>query len=189
MEVSNQLHTPAALPLGKSPGIWGWWAPEPVWMLRNKENLLPLTGMKPRPSRGSPLLYRLSYPGSYTAVCYTNMGTSMSKAILHTSLIIIIKMRCIIPPISLYSQFMPRVGCNSSAKVKIKHSGEPYSLVVIYQELWRYLHLQDNRREQQNKSITVYQTARGHVRGDTNTVIRTTPWRRLEEWRYRSTHS
>jgi hypothetical protein len=45
MEVSGQLHVPAALPLGKEPtvptGQEAGWAPEPVWTLWRREKSCP----------------------------------------------------------------------------------------------------------------------------------------------------
>jgi hypothetical protein len=51
MEVSGQLHAPAALPPGKEPlvpiGQEAGWAPEPVWMRWWREISQPLPGLKP----------------------------------------------------------------------------------------------------------------------------------------------
>jgi hypothetical protein len=48
MEVSGQLHAPAALPLEKEPpvliGYEVGWAPEPAWRLWNREKSLALAG-------------------------------------------------------------------------------------------------------------------------------------------------
>jgi hypothetical protein len=50
MEVSGQLHAPAALPPGKEPlvpiGYEAGWAPEPVWMRLRKKNSNPLPGLE-----------------------------------------------------------------------------------------------------------------------------------------------
>jgi hypothetical protein len=54
MEVNGQLHAPAALSPGKElPVPTGYevrWAPEPVWMLWRRENLLPLPRIEFHPS-------------------------------------------------------------------------------------------------------------------------------------------
>jgi hypothetical protein len=56
MEVSGQLHAPAALPSGKEPpvpiGYEAGWAPQPVWKAVEK-TLLPLPGIELRPSSPS----------------------------------------------------------------------------------------------------------------------------------------
>jgi hypothetical protein len=51
MAVSGQLHTPSSLPSGKILGSnWRrqWGAPEIVWTILEKKNLLPLTGFDPQ---------------------------------------------------------------------------------------------------------------------------------------------
>jgi hypothetical protein len=62
MNVSGQLHAPAALPSGKSTliGQEVVYGPESVWTLWRRPCRESNSG---RPVR-SPLLYRLSYPGS-----------------------------------------------------------------------------------------------------------------------------
>jgi hypothetical protein len=61
VEVSGQLHAPAALSPRKGPQVpieqEAGWAPEPIWTWRK---FLPLPGLELQPQ----LLYRLSYPGS-----------------------------------------------------------------------------------------------------------------------------
>jgi hypothetical protein len=44
MEVSSQLHAPAALPPGRKSLVQTGWAREPVWMLRRREKSLVLAG-------------------------------------------------------------------------------------------------------------------------------------------------
>jgi hypothetical protein len=69
MEVSGQLHAPAALTLGKEPpvsiGQEAAWAPGPVWTTWRKFLTLPGQELLPL---GTPTcsqsLYRLRYPGS-----------------------------------------------------------------------------------------------------------------------------
>jgi hypothetical protein len=59
MEMSGQLHTPAALPVGKSSpvpiGLEGGLAPEPVWTLWRRESLA-MPGIKPGPSSPQPVV-------------------------------------------------------------------------------------------------------------------------------------
>jgi hypothetical protein len=54
MEVNSQLHAPAALfPRKESLMLIeqkAGWAPEPVWKLKIRENVLPLPGKEPRTS-------------------------------------------------------------------------------------------------------------------------------------------
>jgi len=64
MEVSDQLHALAALPLGKEPmvptGQETGWAPEAVWTQWKKKNSQPLWGIKslnPNHPAHSQLLY------------------------------------------------------------------------------------------------------------------------------------
>jgi hypothetical protein len=72
MEVSGQLHDPAALPPEKEPlvpiGKEAGWAPEPFWTRWWREKFPAPAGNQTlgpaRPAR-SPELYRLSYHGSY----------------------------------------------------------------------------------------------------------------------------
>jgi hypothetical protein len=72
LEVSGQLHGPAALPLGKElpvPIVWkAGWAPEPVWTTWRGEKSPTIVGFE-CPPLGRPAycrsLYRLSYPGIY----------------------------------------------------------------------------------------------------------------------------
>ena len=51
MEVSGQFHPSAALPLRREPPVGlkerPGWASEPVWMLWNIEEILPLLGIEP----------------------------------------------------------------------------------------------------------------------------------------------
>jgi hypothetical protein len=65
MEVSGQLHAPAALPRGKSLIIhWirGGVGPEPVWALRRREKSLTPAGNRTQAVQPLiPPLYRLSY--------------------------------------------------------------------------------------------------------------------------------
>jgi hypothetical protein len=57
MEVSGQLHAPAALHLGRElpfPVVEEtWWAPEPVWTLWSREKFLP--AIEPRSSSPYPV--------------------------------------------------------------------------------------------------------------------------------------
>jgi hypothetical protein len=71
MEVSCQLHTPAALPPGeRAPGTHWLGGPQSRSGRCGVEKILALPGIEPWPS--SPSLYRLSYPGSIH-VSYINM--------------------------------------------------------------------------------------------------------------------
>jgi hypothetical protein len=69
MEVSSKLHNPAALFLAKesqvAPGQEARWAPEPVWMLWRREKSCSWQESNPGHPACSPLLYRVSYPGSF----------------------------------------------------------------------------------------------------------------------------
>jgi hypothetical protein len=59
LELSGQLHTPAALPLEKEPlvttGQETGWAPEPIWMTWRRENSLPYQDLKSDPSVIQPI--------------------------------------------------------------------------------------------------------------------------------------
>jgi hypothetical protein len=67
MEVSGQLHAPAAKPPGKNPSVpigeEPVWAPKSILALWSRKNFLPLPGIETRRPSRSPSLYRLSYPG------------------------------------------------------------------------------------------------------------------------------
>jgi hypothetical protein len=67
MEVSDQLHAPAALLLGKEPPVpivWeAGWAPKSIWMLWRREICLTPAGNRapiPRPSYNSAIKFRIS---------------------------------------------------------------------------------------------------------------------------------
>jgi len=68
MDASRQLHAQAVPPQERPHGIqWtrGWWARQLVWMLRRRDNLLPLLGIKPMFVQPTPqTLHWLRYPGS-----------------------------------------------------------------------------------------------------------------------------
>jgi hypothetical protein len=53
VEVNGQLDALSTLPQGKGPLIPvrydAWWAPELVWILWRRENLLPVVGFEPQP--------------------------------------------------------------------------------------------------------------------------------------------
>jgi len=76
MLVGSQRHAPAAFTPGKDPVSIlqeAGWAPGPVWI--GAENLAP-TGIRfPDLPARSESLYRLRYPGSYTA--YTTVSMRM----------------------------------------------------------------------------------------------------------------
>jgi hypothetical protein len=60
MEVSDQLHAPATVPLGKR-------SPKPAWMLWRGEKSLACAGCQtPIPQLSSLLLCRLNYPSSHS---------------------------------------------------------------------------------------------------------------------------
>jgi hypothetical protein len=64
MEVSGQLHAPAALPGKITLGthwLGGWMDPRACLGTMKKRKILPLPGMEPSSPARSPSLYRLSY--------------------------------------------------------------------------------------------------------------------------------
>jgi hypothetical protein len=85
MEVSGQLHAPAALHPVKS--LWySEWTPELVLIQWSRQkNMLYLLGIEPR--LPSPLLYQLGYPGSIKYVhvskaCYLQNKNPRVKLLL-----------------------------------------------------------------------------------------------------------
>jgi hypothetical protein len=77
MEVSGQLHAPAALPPGKDPpvpnGQKAGWAPEPFWMLWRIGKSCPCWESNPGHPAHSLSLYQMSYPSSnYTHYTFMN---------------------------------------------------------------------------------------------------------------------
>jgi hypothetical protein len=68
MEVSGQLHAPAALPLGKEPLVLNvleaGWAPEPAWKLLRREKSFAPARKRTRAFQPVAHLYRTNYPGS-----------------------------------------------------------------------------------------------------------------------------
>jgi len=71
MELSGQLHAPAALPSGKEPAVpiqyEAWWAPEPVWTRCRKIPSLPPPAGNRTPIIRSPLVI-------YTPLCGAIIG-------------------------------------------------------------------------------------------------------------------
>jgi hypothetical protein len=66
MEVSGQLHAPAALTPGQeppAPNVYeAGWAPEPVWTLWRREKSCSCRQSNPGRSARSPSIYQLSHP-------------------------------------------------------------------------------------------------------------------------------
>jgi hypothetical protein len=81
MEVSGELHAPAALPPGKEPPgtycVGGWVNPRAGLDHLERRKFLTLPGLELRPLRRparSQSLYRLSYPGSFATNISTELG-------------------------------------------------------------------------------------------------------------------
>jgi hypothetical protein len=79
MEMSRQLHTPAALSRGKEPlvpiGQEDEWASELVWLLWRREKPLPYRELKRGIPFRCPSLCRLSYSGSINIIIVRKQNT------------------------------------------------------------------------------------------------------------------
>jgi hypothetical protein len=82
MDVSGKLHAPPVLPPEYDPPISTGRVPELDLTLWTREKILPLLVIKPGLPALSPLLYRLSYPGSSNYCRYLGKprNTSSSRA-------------------------------------------------------------------------------------------------------------
>jgi hypothetical protein len=135
LEMSGELHAPAALPPGKEHpvhiGEEVGWTPEPVWTTWRRENSWPYKDSKSdllgRPAR-SQSLYRLHYPGSFTP-CINKSNSDNSVCCLFLGKIKYVPIRSV--------TFLPASGYWSLNGLTVKLMSH-FRLVPRFENTWNF---------------------------------------------------